>query len=190
MLVAALKFRFKQCEKQQFSFKRLARFSKSKRPHKAISAIEMEAMFERSRPKLEMNVAIHLLYDLGGRLQDLLKMQYGQLQGELIEWEMQKVKRNRQGVITEETRHLIEELQRKNSSKDEDFIYTCSIGALKKRVNRFLKDYLKVPYTSHDFRHSKVTHLLNEGVQLKEVSTYVGHSNPSTTLKYHNVDQA
>jgi site-specific recombinase XerD len=49
---------------------------------------------------------------------------------------------------------------------------------------------LKVNHTSHDFRHSKVTDLLNEGMQLKEVATYVGHSNPGTTLKYFNVDQA
>jgi integrase len=58
------------------------------------------------------------------------------------------------------------------------------------KVNRFLKNILQVNYTSHDFRHSKVTDLLNEGVKLKEVATYVGHSNPSTTLRYYNVDEA
>ena len=68
MLVAALKFRFKQCEKKRFTFKRLAADSKDKKPHKAIAAKELQEIYARSAGNLEMNVAIHLLYDLGGRL--------------------------------------------------------------------------------------------------------------------------
>lgn len=68
MLVAALKFRFKQCEKKNFSFKRLAQASEGKRPHKAFSAEELQRIYERSADNLEMSVALHLLYDLGGRL--------------------------------------------------------------------------------------------------------------------------
>jgi integrase len=83
---------------------------------------------------------------------------------------------------------LIRELQKQNDKKDGDYIYFCSIDALKKRVNRYLKWNLKVKHTSHDFRHGKVTDLINEGVHLKEVATYVGHSNPATTLRYFDVD--
>lgn len=68
MLVAALKFRFNQCEKKKFNFKRLATSSKKKKPHKAISAEALQDIFKRSRINLEMTVALHLLYDLGGRL--------------------------------------------------------------------------------------------------------------------------
>jgi hypothetical protein len=68
MLVAALKFRFNQCEKKEFNFRRLARNSKSKRPHQAISAAELESIFDKSADNLEMNVALHLLYDLGCRV--------------------------------------------------------------------------------------------------------------------------
>lgn len=68
MLVAALKFRFNQCEKKKFNFKRLAAGSKSKRPHQAISAAELETIFARSADNLEMAVALHLLYDLGCRV--------------------------------------------------------------------------------------------------------------------------
>lgn len=74
MLVAALKFRFNQCEKKEFNFKRLATGSKEKRPHKIISAEELQDIFQRSKVNLEMNVALHLLYDFGGRVQDLVKM--------------------------------------------------------------------------------------------------------------------
>lgn len=74
MLVAALKFRFNQCEKNKFNFKRLATSSKTKKPHKAISAEELRDIFKRSRINLEMAVALHLLYDFGSRLQDLLNI--------------------------------------------------------------------------------------------------------------------
>jgi hypothetical protein len=74
MLVAALKFRFKQCEKKDFTFRRLATDSKEKRPHKAITEKELHDIYARSANNLEMSIALHLLYDLGGRLQDLLAM--------------------------------------------------------------------------------------------------------------------
>src|SRR6267142_1532320 len=101
---------------------------------------------------------------------------------------MKKVKKIRQDAITEETQALIKELQKKNGKKDGDHLYTCSADALKKRVNRYLKHHLHLDHTSHDFRHGKVTDLINEGVQLKEVAIYVGHKNPATTLRYFNVD--
>jgi integrase len=101
---------------------------------------------------------------------------------------MKKTKRSRQGVITEETEKLIKQLQKENGKENDEYIYTCSIDALRNRVNRHLKDSLKVNHTSHDFRHGKITDLLTGGVHLKEVATYVGHSNPATTLRYFNVD--
>jgi integrase len=37
---------------------------------------------------------------------------------------------------------------------------------------------------SHDFRHTKITELINSGMQLTDVQTYVGHSEAKTTLGY------
>lgn len=85
---------------------------------------------------------------------------------------------------------MIAALQQKTGNKDGDHIYQCSSNALNLKINKYLKKTLQVDHSSHDFRHSKVTDLINEGVHLKEVATYVGHSNPSTTLRYFNVDQA
>jgi predicted metal-dependent hydrolase len=45
MLVSALKFRFSQCEKKKFNFKRLAASSQMKKPHRAITAAELEDIF-------------------------------------------------------------------------------------------------------------------------------------------------
>lgn len=43
---------------------------------------------------------------------------------------------------------------------------------------------LNLDVSSHDFRHSKITELVNAGMHLTEVQSYVGHSRPETTLSY------
>lgn len=44
---------------------------------------------------------------------------------------MKKVKRVRQGVITEETSQLIKDMQEENDKKDGDYIYICTADALR-----------------------------------------------------------
>src|SRR5439155_12496373 len=41
----------------------------------------------------------------------------------------------------------------------------------------------EVPVTTHDFRHSKATVLLNQGAKLSEVQDILGHASPETTKK-------
>lgn len=43
---------------------------------------------------------------------------------------------------------------------------------------------LKLEVSSHDFRHSKITELINAGIPLTDVQSYVGHTRPDTTLSY------
>ncbi len=42
-----------------------------------------------------------------------------------------------------------------------------------------------VPATTHDFRHSKATVLLNQGAKLSEVQDILGHASPETTKKIY-----
>lgn len=37
---------------------------------------------------------------------------------------------------------------------------------------------------SHDFRHTKITELVEAGMPLTEVQSYVGHTDAKTTLGY------
>ena len=41
-----------------------------------------------------------------------------------------------------------------------------------------------ISVSSHDFRHTKITELVNAGMPLTEVQSYVGHSSAQTTLSY------
>jgi hypothetical protein len=67
IVIAALKFRFKECEKKRFSFKGLNKQSEHKRPHKAFSKVELENIFVRLEKFPEIHLACRLLYDLAGR---------------------------------------------------------------------------------------------------------------------------
>jgi hypothetical protein len=44
MLIAALRFRFNECEGNDYSFKRLGRDSTKKRPHKALTVEELQLL--------------------------------------------------------------------------------------------------------------------------------------------------
>jgi hypothetical protein len=67
MLIAALKFRFNECEKRKFSFKGLLKQSEKKRPHKVLSKEDLLNIDERLGKATEVKLACRLLYDLAGR---------------------------------------------------------------------------------------------------------------------------
>jgi site-specific recombinase XerD len=43
---------------------------------------------------------------------------------------------------------------------------------------------LKLKASSHDFRHTKITELVNAGMDISQVQQYVGHTDVKTTLSY------
>ena len=67
-------------------------------------------------------------------------------------------------------------------------------GRLKAFYNRFnyLQKHSKVetPFSTHTFRHSIATHLLQSGMDIEEISKFLGHSSlESTQLYTHIINQ-
>ena len=71
MLVAALKFRFNECEKKSFSFKGLIKASENSKNHHYLSPSTRQLIDDSLVDNLEIRLACRILYDLGARIQDL-----------------------------------------------------------------------------------------------------------------------
>jgi len=69
-----------------------------------------------------------------------------------------------------------------------DTIYEGTVNAMTQRLNRYLKS-LDFNYTSHDFRHTKVSELAASGLHTKAVQMYVGHADAATTMRYIHIDE-
>ena len=77
--------------------------------------------------------AMHLLYDLAARVQDLIVLDYGQLlNGNGPKWEMKKTSVDRKGLLTDETLELLHRLKETKGGKDSDKIFPVKVGTLKK----------------------------------------------------------
>ena len=59
---------------------------------------------------------------------------------------------------------------------------------MRTKINRYLNN-AGFNYTTHDFRHTKISELVAKKIPLKTVQVYAGHTNAATTLRYVHIDQ-
>ncbi|MGE4396079.1 MAG: tyrosine-type recombinase/integrase [Sulfurimonas sp.] len=57
-------------------------------------------------------------------------------------------------------------------------------------VNDYMKKVLGNGYTSHSFRQGIITEMLSSGVATKVAQEFIGHSSPTTTLRYDKPTEA
>jgi hypothetical protein len=68
MAIAALKFRFNFCEKRRFDFSRLKKESNNKKPHRCLSAGELEELDVKSIKYPLYRLGWHIMLDLAARV--------------------------------------------------------------------------------------------------------------------------
>ncbi len=84
-----------------------------------------------------------------------------------------------------------------NCYKDSDYVCTLTDGTiiqpnyLSKNFHKTISESSLPDIRLHDLRHSVVSNLLAKGIPVLQVSDWVGHGSPSTTMKYYaHVDKA
>jgi len=75
---------------------------------------------------------------------------------------------------------------------ENDYVFPSSIGTSlqpgypqKEAKHNFAMIGLDEAYTFHTLRHTTASFLIHHGMSLVEVSRYLGHSTPATTMKYY-----
>lgn len=104
-LITALKYRFNDCEKRGFTFKKLGKSSKNKRPHRALTAVDLDRLEELSKPHLKYHLGWRMLLDLACRVQDLITFRFNSFiaddaDGGATQWVAKKTKTQREGYLT------------------------------------------------------------------------------------------
>jgi hypothetical protein len=77
--VSALKYRYNEIDGNLWTFKGLSSKAKHARPHKALTTEELETILYQKGIKSKhyhLLLGVSLLYDLGGRNQDLLQFTF------------------------------------------------------------------------------------------------------------------
>lgn len=142
-----------------------------------------------------MRVSCKILYELAARVQDLVQFRYGSFKpneqgfGE-FPWLCHKTGENRSGLLSPNTMQLLKDVQNALSLDAEDHLFEGRTEEqLKGDFSHFFLQVAKLPIQSHDFRTTKITEMLANGMDVRTVQVYVGHKNVATTLGYQKVER-
>ena len=89
-----------------------------------------------------------------------------------------------------QSKQLEQQLSLARYYKSNDLIFPSLLGTHLSRKNIYFRNYKKLSgakdRTIHDLRHSFASLSLAEGIPVVDVSHFLGHRNPSTTLKVYS----
>jgi site-specific recombinase XerD len=138
-----------------------------------------------------------LIYNCGLRLSEALNIRVTDINNERMQIFIKggKGKKDRYVPIPESSLKLLKEfwLTHKNkiwlfpaTAKQKDHSGTMSRDAVQQAFRRVVKDtnIKKSPISIHTLRHCYATHLLDAGVNINVIQSFLGHASVTTTSKY------
>jgi len=147
-------------------------------------------------------IVLSILYASGARAQELCDLTVGDLRfGNPTTLTLHgKGDKTRTIVIPEQSASLLKAYMKHNQMKDVEVVRhvfssqtheQMTISCLEAIVKKYVKaakelrpDLFKSEYTPHSFRHSIAMHMLESGIPLPVIKTFLGHVSIATTMIY------
>ena len=178
----------------QIDFQEFESLSSVKKIPKAISKSQMEQIFEDLKKSKQTNAGLYILilkliYLSGLRISEALNLKWSDInhQDNSI-YVYGKGSKERKVFIIKD--YLV---QLKNLEKNNQFVFTINKKKISTRsVNKFLQNcydnsLIKNKLSSHIFRHSFATTMLENNADIRHIQKLLGHSSISTTEIYTKV---
>ena len=178
----------------QIDFQEFESLSSVKKIPKAISKSQMEQIFEDLKKSKQTNAELYILilkliYLSGLRISEALNLKWSDInhQDNSIYVYGKGSKERKVFIIND---YLV---QLKNLEKNSQFIFTINKKKISTRsVNKFLQNcydnsLIKNKLSSHIFRHSFATTMLENNADIRHIQKLLGHSSISTTEIYTKV---
>ncbi len=196
--ISALKnfLKFLHTEKiiEQIDFQEFESLSNSKKIPKAISKTKMEQIFLNLHNSKQTNkelyiLVLKLIYLSGLRISEALNLKWSDInyQDNSIYVYGKGAKERKVYIVKDYLNHL------KNLGKNNQFVFALSNKKISTRsVNKFLENcykdsIIKFKLSSHVFRHSFATTMLENNADIRHIQKLLGHSSISTTEIYTKV---
>ena len=178
----------------QIDFQEFESLSSVKKIPKAISKSQMEQIFEDLRKSKQTNAGLYILilkliYLSGLRISEALNLKWSDInhQDNSIYVYGKGSKERKVFIIND---YLV---QLKNLEKNNQYVFTINKKKISTRsVNKFLQNcydnsLIKNKLSSHIFRHSFATTMLENNADIRHIQKLLGHSSISTTEIYTKV---
>ena len=178
----------------QIDFQEFESLSSVKKIPKAISKSQMEQIFEDLKKSKQTNAELYILilkliYLSGLRISEALNLKWSDInhQDNSIYVYGKGSKERKVFIIND---YLV---QLKNLEKNNQFVFTINKKKISTRsVNKFLQNcydnsLIKNKLSSHIFRHSFATTMLENNADIRHIQKLLGHSSISTTEIYTKV---
>ena len=178
----------------QIDFQEFESLSSVKKIPKAISKSQMEQIFEDLKKSKQTNAGLYILilkliYLSGLRISEALNLKWSDInyQDNSIYVYGKGSKERKVFIIND---YLV---QLKNLEKNNQYVFTINKKKISTRsVNKFLQNcydnsLIKNKLSSHIFRHSFATTMLENNADIRHIQKLLGHSSISTTEIYTKV---
>lgn len=128
---------------------------------------------------------VRLFYDTAARVSELCSVKLSDIEFEKNEIKvMGKGRKPRQVYFQSQTAELLKQFIKKMRIKQDDNIIGISPAAIWYNLKRYGKQILGKDMRPHMFRHSRLQHMADDGVDSMTIKAYAGHEDIKTTQIY------